>query len=249
MIIPRRFNGPPGSGNGGYSSGLIASYVAGGSHGVEVTLRRPPPLDTELSVRRDGVRPDGVRPDDIRPDDIRPDDVRPDDLVRVFDGPDLIAEATARPVAHTDAVAPVTFDEAVEASRSYPGFAWHPFPTCFVCGPARKGGDGLRLFPGRLADGRVAAPFVIPDDICEAMIWACLDCPSGWAVSMQTRPYVLGRIAVRVDAKPNPGDACVVMGLMTGEEGRKANARSTLYSPAGVVLAIARATWIAMPAI
>jgi hypothetical protein len=223
MIIPSRFNGPPGSGNGGYSSGMVASYVVGGSHGVEVTLRRPPPLDTELTVR-------------------------PEDVVRVFDGPHLVAEATARPVSLTDAVAPVPFDEAVEASRSYPGFARHPFPTCFVCGPARKGGDGLRLFPGRLPDGRVATPFVVPDDICEAMVWACLDCPSGWAVPLEARPYVLGRIAVRVDAEPKPGDECVVMGLMDGEHGRKANARSTLYSPAGVVLAVARATWIALPA-
>ena len=47
-------------------------------------------------------------------------------------------------------------DEAVAASATYPGFSAHPFPTCFVCGPERAEGDGLRLFPGRLPDGRTA---------------------------------------------------------------------------------------------
>jgi hypothetical protein len=45
MIIPARFNGPPGSGNGGYS----ARIFAGGAQ-CEVTLRMPPPLDTSLSM-------------------------------------------------------------------------------------------------------------------------------------------------------------------------------------------------------
>lgn len=219
MIISGRFNGPPGSGNGGYSSGLVAAYVSGGSQGVEVTLRRPPPLDTELSVRQEHA-------------------------VRVFDGSDLIAEAAVQPVSPAEAVLPVSFDEAVAASRSYPGFANHPFPTCFVCGPLRS--DGLRLFPGRLPDGRVAAPFAVPDDISEVMVWACLDCPGGWAVPLEARPYVLGRIAVRVNGVPAPGDRCVVTGVMTSENGRKAYAGTTLYSSAGQVLAIARATWIAL---
>jgi hypothetical protein len=33
---------------------------------------------------------------------------------------------------------------------------------------------------------------------------------------------------------------------MTGEEGRKAYALTTVYSPAGAMLATARATWIAI---
>ena len=49
MIIDRRFNGPPSSGNGGVSCGLLAATT---DHPVaEVTLRLPPPLDVELEVR------------------------------------------------------------------------------------------------------------------------------------------------------------------------------------------------------
>ena len=46
MIIPARFNGPAGTGNGGYSAGLIA----GTARSAEVTLRRPVPLDVALSI-------------------------------------------------------------------------------------------------------------------------------------------------------------------------------------------------------
>src|SRR6266446_1201487 len=47
MTIPRRFRGPPNSGNGGYVCGMLARQIAGAA---EVTLRAPPPLETELSL-------------------------------------------------------------------------------------------------------------------------------------------------------------------------------------------------------
>jgi hypothetical protein len=78
------------------------------------------------------------------------------------------------------------------------------------------------------------------------MVWAALDCPGGWTVPLESRAYVLGELAVRVDAVPVPGDACVVVGEMTGEDGRKAYARTTLYGPAGDQLATAQATWLAL---
>src|ERR1700749_3242221 len=51
LVIPSRFCGPPGSGNGGYVSGRISAYLDGP---VTVTLRRPPPLATPMTVERDG---------------------------------------------------------------------------------------------------------------------------------------------------------------------------------------------------
>ena len=36
--------------------------------------------------------------------------------------------------------------------RRTPACASHPFPTCFACGTGREAGDGLRIFPGRVAD-------------------------------------------------------------------------------------------------
>jgi hypothetical protein len=51
LIIASRYNGPPGSANGGYTCGLLAERVG---EPAEVTLRSPPPLDTPL--RFDGSR-------------------------------------------------------------------------------------------------------------------------------------------------------------------------------------------------
>ena len=54
VVILSRYRGPSTSGNGGYTCGRLAAYVDGVA---EVTLRRPPPLDRALTVRRG---PDGV---------------------------------------------------------------------------------------------------------------------------------------------------------------------------------------------
>ncbi|MEO6205786.1 MAG: hypothetical protein ABIO67_10435 [Mycobacteriales bacterium] len=48
MRIASRFNGPPGSANGGITAGLLAAH--GSEPVVEVTLRRPPPLEVDLDV-------------------------------------------------------------------------------------------------------------------------------------------------------------------------------------------------------
>ena len=45
--IADRFCGPPRSGNGGYTCGLIAKQLSGG---VSVRLKAPPPLHTELRL-------------------------------------------------------------------------------------------------------------------------------------------------------------------------------------------------------
>jgi hypothetical protein len=213
MRIPARYNGPPGSGNGGWSAGAFA--VASGVAGVpEVTLRMPPPLDTDLT--RDG------------PDFRTPDGSLVASVAEVDDA--------------GEAVPPVPFDEAAAVSVAYPGFTGHPFPTCYVCGPDRP--DGLRLFPGMVPDGRTAAPWTVPGDVRTETMWAALDYPGGWAALHTGRTFVLGRIAARVTAVPAPGSACVVVGRADGMSGRKAFTRSTVYGPDGAPLATARATWI-----
>jgi hypothetical protein len=207
--IPGRFNGPPGSGNGGYSAGVFAQ-----GRDREVTLRLPPPLDTPLELRDD----------------------------RVF-GPDgaVVAElAAGEPVEVT--VPAVEPELAARVSASYAGFVEHPFPTCYVCGPQRS--DGLCVFPGRTGATETAAPWLVPADVSAATVWAALDCPGGWAVIGAGRPYVLGRIAVRLHRLPAPGDACVVVGAVAGVQGRRALVHTTLYGPDGVELARARATWV-----
>jgi hypothetical protein len=48
VVLAARFNGPPGSANGGYACGMAAGALTIGP--AEVVLRRPPPLDVPLEV-------------------------------------------------------------------------------------------------------------------------------------------------------------------------------------------------------
>src|SRR5205823_337318 len=72
----------------------------------------------------------------------------------------------------------------------------HPFPGCFVCGPEREPGDGLRLLPVALGDGRVAARVNLAEPSIP-MVWAALDCPGAFAVNpgFDRGVTVLGRLA------------------------------------------------------
>ena len=216
ITIDARFNGPKDSANGGYTCGLAAELLAGP---VEVTLRLPPPLDRALDVHRDG------------------------DRLRILDGERLIAEASPAEF-DLELPEPPTFEEAQRASDRYPGFDEHAFPTCFVCGPEREPGDGLRVFAGPLEDGRVASPW-IPRDVDPKFVWAALDCPGAIAVGFPDRgETLLGRFSAQVDELPGAGERCVIVGWPLGEEGRKLYAGTALYGEGGRPLARARATWI-----
>jgi hypothetical protein len=226
ILIERRFRGPAGSGNGGYTCGLIADLLDGG--GVEVTLLLPPPLETPLAVERHG------------------------DGVRIRNGDALVAEARAAEPALEPPVPP-SFAEAATLSAARPDDPGHPFPGCFVCGPGREAGDALALRPAPLGDGRVVAPWPVderlagPGRVPVRFAWAALDCPGGWAVQPDaTRGIsVLGRLTVRVHEPPSAGDECVVVGWPLGGEGRRLHAGTALFRD-GQLLAIGRAVWFSV---
>jgi hypothetical protein len=228
LRLGERFCGPPASANGGYACGSIAGLLGGG---VEVTLRRPPPLGRPLRLR---VGDGGAV---------------------VQDGEQLVAEA--RPATVALAV-PGTASpaEARAAAGRYPLFQGHPFPTCFTCGPDRAPGDGLRIFPGRLAGGDLwAAPWTPDPSVADqdglvesAVIWAALDCPSGFAAGVGDRVMVLGRMAARVLACPRVGRAyCLVAWRGGPAAGRKQPAGSALLDAHSRMLAVARTVWVTIP--
>jgi hypothetical protein len=217
MIVPGRYNGPPASANGGYACGLVAALLGGEA---EVTLRVPPPLDRDLAVVHLGER------------------------VEIRDGETLVAVGE-RTVVDVEVPAPVSLEEAAEASRSYAGFAHHAYPTCFTCGPERA--DGLAIFAGAVAgrEGLVAAPWTPSADASPETVWAALDCPGGWAVDdFQREGVLLGRMAARVERLPEPGAPHVVLGWRAGEDGRKRYAGSALLTADGEPIARSRSTWI-----
>jgi hypothetical protein len=78
------------------------------------------------------------------------------------------------------------------------------------------------------------------------MVWAALDCPGGWSADLPGRPLVLGRMAVARPGSPVAGEPHVVTGWITGEDGRKVHTGTALRSADGTVVAVARATWLAV---
>ncbi|MGW9207709.1 hypothetical protein ACWGR4_12025 [Embleya sp. NPDC055664] len=237
LVVPGRFNGPPGMGNGGYLAGLLATRAVGGiASGVAVTLRRAVPLDRPLALAHDAAS----------------------GTLTLAEDAGAIADAIpvdpALPL--PTPIDPVTPAEAAEASRSYPGFAtWNPYTDCFVCGPDRAEGDGLRLFPGMLADrpdtnACVWTPhgsLVAPDtgQVSPEFIWAALDCPGGWTGIDRDTALLLGRMTAHVYALPYPDEPCVVLGRLLGRDGRKVRTATTLYDAEGRPAAHAEQVWIA----
>ena len=226
LVISSRFCGPPKSGNGGYVCGRVAAHVPGSA---SVRLKAPPPLETELRIEAS------------------------DSEARLMHESNVIAEAKAAALDLTPPTAP-SFAEAEEAAKSYTGFARHVFPRCFVCGPQRASGDGLRIFPGSTTSrSMVAAPW-IPDPslgngsnvVRSEFLWAALDCTSAFAVLPipEGKAIVLGELCARIADSVTPGEKCVVIGWPLQVDGRKRFAGSAVFSSTGRPVAVGRATWI-----
>jgi hypothetical protein len=228
LCLGERFRGPPASANGGYACGAIAEWLGGG---VEVTLRRPPPLGRPLRLQ---VGDGGAV---------------------VHDGDELVAEARPATVA-LGVPGTASPAQARAAAGRYPLYHGHPFPTCFTCGPDRAPGDGLRIFPGPMSGGDLWAAPWIPDPsvadqdglVTPAVVWAALDCPSGFAAGVGDTTMVLGRMAARVLARPRAGTAYCLLAWRGGPaSGRRRPAGSALLGVHGGVLAVARSVWVTIP--
>lgn len=225
-IIPARFNGPPGSGNGGYSCGVLAARIDGPAR---VRLHAPPPLETGLHVSE--AAGGGLQ---------------------FHDGATLIA--SAEPAELELAIPDPPSHQAAQAAMSgFPCYEGHPFPTCFVCGHKRPERDGLALFPGPLASGDVWACVWQPRaDLLDAhgmirpeILWSALDCPGYFAVlGEQQRPALLGELVAELRAKVSGAAPLVVYAWPLGNEGRKYYAGTAIATARGEVVACARSTWI-----
>lgn len=228
LTIDARFNGPPESANGGYTCGMLGNFVAGAA---EVTLRKPPPLAKPLAV----VHGESG-------------------LVRLVDGDTVVAEA--KPASLDDLIVPALpgRDDVVAASQKYIGFHAHLYPHCFVCGPARRPNEGLRIFAGPTATtGVVAAPWT-PDEtlgdehgvVRPEFLWAALDCPGYFSDVAGDQMFIalLGRLSATIVNRVTVGEACTVLGWRIAREGRKHIVGTAVFDAAGRLCAKGRGVWI-----
>jgi hypothetical protein len=227
VLIPRRFNGPPASANGGYTCGLIARYVGGPA---DVSLRSPPPLDTALELVRTGDGGVLLRHRDV-----------------------LVAEGW--PADPPDVEPPVrpTVAQARESLRRHPWLnGRHPFSDCYVCGAGRHDGLGLHFGDLRGHPDVTAALLVadetVPHDargLAPEIAWGALDCPSYVpALWHAETPSMLARMHAEI-LEPIPlGEPVVATGWLLRADGRKYYTASALLAADGRLLARAGHMWI-----
>jgi hypothetical protein len=227
VLIPRRFNGPRASANGGYTCGLIARYVGGPA---AVSLRSPPPLDTALELTRGPDRQVVLRHRDV-----------------------VVAEgAPAEPLDLEPPVRP-TVAQARESLRRHPWLTGrHPFSDCYVCGAGRHDGLGMHFGDLRGHDGVTAALLVadetVPHDasgVAPEIAWGALDCPSYVPALWEADTLSLLAWMHAEVLEPIPvGEPIVATGWLLGVDGRKTHTASALLSADGRLLGRARNLWV-----
>ena len=227
ILINKRFQGPPTSGNGGYVCGLLSQFIDGPAAIVRLLL--PTPLDTELEVRET------------------------EGGVVLLDGGVVLAEARPAKVMLEPPACP-SYEAAVAASRRYRGFTSHWFPGCFVCGPDR--GDGLHVFPGPVEGGECVACPWIPDasvasaggSVSTEFLWAVLDCPGSFTFSLPAgEAIVLGELQAEIFADVSVGEHCVLVAWQIASHGRKHHTATALFGESGACLALGLATFLTVP--
>lgn len=234
LCIERRFNGPPNSANGGYTCGMVAGLIG---DTVNVRLHRPPPLEAALELQHSG-----------------------DGEWQLKHHDELIAVAKSSRVPTTHVPSAVDYVSALAVAREYRGHRQHAYPTCFVCGPQRERGDGMRIFAGPVRDpprnhvltnSIVAAPW-LPDaslndgdgKVRAEFIWAALDCPGYFASIVPGSNALLGEMAVQIERRVHIEEPCVIVGWQILIEGRKHRVGTALFDEDGERCAVGIATWI-----
>ena len=227
-LIPARFNGPPDSGNGGYSCGVLAAHIEGPAR---VRLHVPPPLDATLTITEAG-----------------------DGQVDMSQGATLVASAWPAELDLDIPLAP-SLAQARDARERFIAWDDHYLPTCFVCGPGRPAHDGLELFPGPVTDwSLLACPWQPAADMLdsagnvrEEVVWGALDCPGYFAAGGENPPVALLGELVGEIRQPVPGaEELVVYAWPMGQEGRKSWGGTAIANQAGEILAASRSLWITL---
>lgn len=225
ITIAARFNGPPTSGNGGYSAGLLAPHAGFGA--VRVQLRAPPPLDTPLSIHKTDTGAEACNGETV-----------------------VLIAAPAEPLSPPPE--PPSQTLAMTGRETFITEEEHVFPTCFVCGPHRHEGDGLRIFSGPLHGFEGVGDVWTPDEslanhtglVGNEFLWAALDCPGAFAIGNQENPMVLGQMTAEIHRQAAVSEPLTILGWHMFDDGRKHGAGTAIYRADGTCIAQSEQVWI-----
>jgi hypothetical protein len=216
LTIAPRFNGPPASGHGGYTCGLLATALGAD---VAVSLRVPPPLDRPLALDAASLRDGDTVVAVWTPAGVEIDPPPMPDPTPGAPGDPVYGELHEHPFPRCFACGP----------DREPGDGLRIFAT--------------RVSPGVVAAGWTPDASLGDGSVAPEFVWAALDCPTGHACAIE-RPAVLGRLAVRALAPIRVGEPHVIAAWTTGRDGRKHHAAGCLYTAAGDPVAVSEALWI-----
>lgn len=226
ITVTATHQGIQGIAHGDYLAGLLAQR-----HGqtLQVTLRKPPPLDTALLLD--------------------------DDLTLWDTAGSLIMEAGPTEV---ESDLPMVSTVEAGGHPPHPRFQRHPYPLCFVCGTERTDGFGLR-FSAPDNQGRTlgvwtpSGPLVPADELVPvALVWAVVDCLSAWSFADHWGdpawwPAVTGQMAVELLGPVRRDRPHAVVGRTAGRQGRRIRVEAAIADAEGSVRARAETTWITVP--
>ncbi len=217
------FQGPTGSGNGGWSSYRFASRLPGD---ITTSIRAPIPLDVDLRVVATATGWELVDPGGAAI------------MTATSWTPSF---ATTRPVSIADARA-----ARADFERFVPE---HPVPFCFSCGTQH---DSMNVHAAPVGDDRVATDWTVPDWAVDAgPLWAALDCCSAWWVGFSREPRVAYTVqyAVEQAAELHPGETYALVGWAGDHDpewdGRKRHAASAAFDAEGRCVARSVSLWVA----
>lgn len=230
------FQGPRGSGQGGFTAQRFAHAVTARTGGSStVAIKAPIPLETDLDVVQRGANWELIDPS-----------VTDNDTI-------LVATSWKPDVPDTE---PVSVADAAIAGARFPLAAEdHPVPVCFSCGLEP---DSMHVMCGPLADGRYASDWTVPhwaiDDagnVDSGALWAAIDCTQAWYAGLAggRRHSVTVQIAVEEIVPLTPGSYALVAwagDYPTDWDGRKRGACAAMFAADGTCVAKSRTFWVAV---
>jgi hypothetical protein len=228
IIISNRHNGPPHSAHGGVAAGQMAALVD--AECAVVRFHAPPPLEKALV---------GI--------------ARPLGAVEVLAGSQHVATVRPSPALSIEPFAQLHPMEVETAESTWLDHVdgQHPFPTCFGCGTDRI--DGLGLRPGPVQGSSMHATFWTPavdGPVPPWLVWAALDCPSGApalaAVAAGTA-VMTGQLTVDIRTPLAGNERHQILSRCDEQSGRRFRTHAAVVDEAGRHVAVAEATWIAVP--